>query len=79
MTSRGYIGAGVLTGFLGALALGIATAGEQIAWMVLVGFVLLAIAGVLTLIGVIGEGVRIGMRAAADEDRVALRRAQELV
>lgn len=64
-------------GILGAFALGGATAGERVGWLVLLGFVLLALAGVLALVGVIGEGVRIGLREASSDDAEAS--LQELV
>ena len=65
MTPRGYIGAGLGIAVLGGLAFGIASTGGG--WGLLLAVVLLTAGGVLTLVGVIGEGVRIGLREAASD------------
>jgi uncharacterized membrane protein len=68
MNSWGYISAGLGSGIAGGIAYGMVGIYEAL-W--LPALVLLVAAGVLTLIGAIAEGVRVGTREAHDEQLIA--------
>lgn len=61
MNPWGYISAGLIGSVVGGVAIEAGSAANS-GWVVFFGLVIAALCGVVTLIGVIAEGIRVGLR-----------------